>query len=127
MDDAGESVAQDLARPGLGDSNKVVSLKSDGEPLGLDRSGLREPGVANLLHDVVGEVPVLPPHDGVGAQLLALDDDDLILVPKELPSSVNKWIEWVLNCNFKISVILERGFRFIVYQLGRSFIIIFKI
>ena len=104
-----------------------MALKSDGEPLGLDRSGLREPGAVNLLHDIVGEVPVLPPHDGVGAQLLALDDDDLILVPKELPNSINKWIEWVFNCNFKISVILERGFRFIVYQLGRSFIIIFKI
>ena len=113
MDDAGESVTQDLARPGLGDSNKV-SLKSDGEPLGLDRSGLREPGAVNLLHDIVGEVPVLPPHDGVGAQLLALDDDDLILVPKELPSLVKKWIGWVLNCNFKL-----------VYQLGRSIIIIF--
>ena len=81
MDNTGKGVAESLAGSSLRDPNKVMTLERDGEALRLDGSGGGEPGIADLLHDVVGEVTVLPPHDGVRAVLLTLDDDDLILVP----------------------------------------------
>ena len=71
-----------FARPSLSNPNKVVTLQRDGEALGLDGRGRGEPGVPDFLHDVVGEVSILPSHDRVGSILLTLDDDDFILVPK---------------------------------------------
>ena len=81
MDNTGQGVAESLAGSSLRDPNKVVTLERDGEALRLDGRGGGEPGVTDLLHDVVGEVPVLPRHDGVGAGLFTFDDDDLILMP----------------------------------------------
>ena len=81
MDDTGKSVAEGFARSGLSNPDKVMTLERNGEALGLDWRRSGEASVADLLHDVVGEVAVLPPHDRVGAVLLTLDDHDLILVP----------------------------------------------
>ena len=82
VDDSGKGVSKSLARPSLSNPNKVVTLQRDGEALGLDGRGGGEPGVPDFLHDVVGEVSILPSHDRVGTILLTLDDDDFILVPR---------------------------------------------
>ena len=81
VDDAGQSVAESFARPGLSDADKVVTLERDGEALGLDGCGRGEPGSPDLLHDIVREVTILPSHNRVGSILLTLDDDDFVLMP----------------------------------------------
>ena len=81
VDDARKGVAESLAGPGLGDADKVVTLERDGEALGLDGGRRGEPGVPDLLHDVVRKVSVFPSHDRVWSILLTLDDDDFVLMP----------------------------------------------
>ena len=48
MNDPGQEVAQGLAGPRLRDPHEVLAGEGDGEPLGLDGGGGREPSTVDL-------------------------------------------------------------------------------